>query len=188
MKIWKIALVMIAVLSIVSCEKADPFDDTDSGRNTLGFRLNGEKVEYYWQPVVPVAPVVYMESVWSRERNDTLEIFAKLEMPDALKVYGFGGTISIELPVSRLSPSAVLDNVAEIGLPYVAHQELDSLGVTHLYGQNLNISRSRVVIRSCIPDELVSGTFEFEGDAEYRDGTKRHCKISDGHFDVKWTR
>jgi len=35
---------------------------------------------------------------------------------------------------------------------------------------------------------VLSGIFEFDGDAHFMDGTDKHCKITEGHFDVEWHR
>jgi len=35
LKIWRIAIAMIAVFFLTSCDKDDPFEETDSGKNTL---------------------------------------------------------------------------------------------------------------------------------------------------------
>lgn len=183
MKIWRIAFTLFVAFSLVACEKADPFEETDSGKNTLGFMLNGKKVEYYWQPVMP--PAVYMDPVWAREySNDTLEIYASLESIAAL---GGHNSITINLPVKKLTNGAVLVNQADIILSYLAGSEPVE-DYTRLYYNSLDITTSRVSIRTCKPGEVLSGTFEFEGDAEFRDGTTQHCRITNGHFDVKWEK
>jgi hypothetical protein len=187
MKILRLATVLCSVFLFASCEKPDSFEDTDSGKNTLGFLLNGKKVEYSWQPFIPIAPIVYNESVSAREYGDTLEIFACLSFPDDFNDYDFCKVISINLPVSQLISGAVLENVADIQLPYYADRETDSDGVTHFDGRMVDVSSSRVNIRTCKPKDMISGTFEFDGDAEYADGTKRHCVVNNGHFDVKWS-
>ena len=180
-KIGKFAFAMLIVLCLASCEKADPFEETDWGKNTLGFMLNGKKVEYYWQPTLP--PAVYFESVWAKEySNDTLEIHASL---DPIEELGGNNSITINLPVRKLTNGAVLVNEADIILPYLAGSEQVE-DYTRLYYNSLDITTSRVGIRTCKPGEVLSGTFEFEGDAEFRDGTTKHCKITNGHFDVKW--
>lgn len=183
MKIWRIAFALFVAFSLVACEKADPFEETDSGKNTLGFMLNGKKVEYFWQPVMP--PAVYMDPVWAKEySNDTLEIYASL---DPIEELGENNSITINLPVKKLTNGAVLVNEADIILPYLAGSEQVE-DYTRLYYNSLNIATSRVGIRTCKPGEVLSGTFEFEGDAEFRDGTTKHCKITNGHFDVKWEK
>ena len=183
MKIWRIAFALICAFCLASCEKADPFEETDSGKNTLGFMLNGKKVEYFWQPVMP--PAVYMDPVWAKEySNDTLEIYASL---DPIEELGGNNSITINLPVKKLTNGAVLVNEADIILPYLAGSEQVE-DYTRLYYNSLNIATSRVGIRTCKPGEVLSGTFEFEGDAEFRDGTTKHCKITNGHFDVKWEK
>ena len=53
LKIWRIAIAMIAVFFLTFCDKDDPFEETDSGKNTLGFLLNGKKVEYAWEQILP---------------------------------------------------------------------------------------------------------------------------------------
>lgn len=183
MKIWRIAFALFVAFSLVACEKADPFEETDSGKNTLGFMLNGKKVEYFWQPVMP--PAVYMDPVWAKEySNDTFEIYASL---DPIEELGGNNSITINLPVKKLTNGAVLVNEADIILPYLAGSEQVE-DYTRLYYNSLNIATSRVGIRTCKPGEVLSGTFEFEGDAEFRDGTTKHCKITNGHFDVKWEK
>lgn len=80
MKIWRIAFAMLAVLSFASCDKDDPFVETDTGKNTLGFLLNGKKVEYAWEPILPFTDYGY--KVYAMEdytRNDTLIMYAVLE-------------------------------------------------------------------------------------------------------------
>jgi len=181
MKICKLALMVLTVCSLASCEKADPFKETDSGMNTLGFMLDGKKVEYYWQPTLP--PAVYMESVWAKEfNNDTLLIYAHLEPVEEL---GGDGFIVISLPVKILTQGAILENVADIQLPYLAGSEQEG-NITHHYREILDITASRVGIRTCKPGEVLSGVFGFEGDAHFMDGTTKHFTITDGHFDVKW--
>lgn len=172
---------ILATLSLISCEKSDPFIETDSGKNTLGFMLNGKKVEYYWQPVLP--PAVYIEPVSARELiNGTLEISANLEPMEEL---GNTSIIVINLPVNKLAQGAILKNVADIQLPYLAGSEkVDDY--TRLYYDDLKITSSRVGIRTCKPGEVLSGTFEFEGDATFMNGTTKHFKITKGNFDVKW--
>lgn len=183
MKIWRIAFALICAFCLASCEKADPFEETDSGKNTLGFMLNGKKVEYFWQPVMP--PAVYMDPVWAKEySNDTIEIYASL---DPIEELGGNNSITINLPVKKLTNGAVLVNEADIILPYLAGSEQVE-DYTRLYYNSLDIVTSRVGIRTCKPGEVLSGTFEFEGDAEFRDGTTKHCKITNGHFDVKWEK
>lgn len=181
MKILKIVFIMIAAVILTSCEKADPFEETDSGKNTLGFMLNGKKVEYQWTPVMP--PAVYTMPVWAREySNDTLEIFASLQSIEELRG---ANIITIALPVEKLKQGAILENVADIQLPYLAGSEqVDDY--TRLYYEHLDITTSCVRIRTCKPGEVLSGTFEFEGDATFMDSTTKHIKVTNGHFDVKW--
>ena len=118
MKIWRIAFAMLAVLSFASCDKDDPFVETDTGKNTLGFLLNGKKVEYAWEPILPFTDYGY--KVYAMEdytRNDTLIMYAVLEPIEELRGSNY---ISIKLPITKLSPGAVLENVANIELPYLA--------------------------------------------------------------------
>lgn len=183
MKLRRIILVaVVALLCLASCEKEDPFVPTDSAKNTLGFMLNGKKVEYLWQPPFYISDAD-PQHVKAREYNDTLEIYASLtggtDVLDGLE------HISIILPVSKLVSGAVLDNVAEIYVPYIAGREKED-NVTHLHGKCLDITTSRVGIRTCKRGEVISGTFECEGDAEFDDGTKKHYSITNGNFDVKW--
>ena len=176
-------LTMLAALSLASCDKDDPFEETDTGKNTLGFLLNGKKVEYAWEPILPF--VDYGYHVYAMEDymgNDTLYIYAALEPIEELRG---SNHISIKLPITKLSPGAVLENVADIELTYLAGSEKEG-EITHNYGQNLDITSSRVGIRTCIRGKVLSGTFEFEGDAHFMDGTDKHCKITEGHFDVEW--
>ena len=180
MKLWGIVIMMFAAFTLVSCDKADPFEDTDSGKNTLGFFLNGKKVEYFWAPRIP--PAVYVESVGAREYTDTLEIWASLEKNEELEKSEY---IAICLPLEQVRQGAVLDNVADIELPYLAGSELKEDSVTSLYYGLLDISSSRVTIRTYKQGELISGTFSFEGNAEFMDGSTKHCSITNGHFDVK---
>lgn len=183
--IYAITFVMLAVFSLTSCDKDDPFEETDTGKNTLGFLLNGKKVEYAWQQILPFTdygcPVYAMEDYMG---NDTLYINAVLESIEELRGSNY---ISIKLPITKLSPGAVLENVADIELPYLAGSEQEG-GITHNYSQNLDITSSCVGIRTCKRGEVLSGTFEFEGDAHFMDGTGKHCKITEGHFDVEWHR
>ena len=95
--------------------------------------------------------------------------------------------ISIKLPITKLSAGAVLENVADIELPYLAGSEQEG-EFTRNYRQNLDIISSRVGIRTCKRGEVLSGIFEFDGDAHFMDGTDKHCKITEGHFDVEWHR
>ena len=183
--IYAIAFAMLAVLSFASCDKDDPFVETDTGKNTLGFLLNGKKVEYAWEPILPFTDYGY--KVYAMEdytRNDTLIMYAVLEPIEELRGSNF---ISIKMPITKLSPGAVLENVANIELPYLAGSEQDG-EITHNYTQNLDITSSRVGIRTCKRGEVLSGTFEFEGDAHFMDGTDVHCKITEGNFDVEWHR
>lgn len=183
MKLWRITFALLAAFSLASCDKDDPFVETDSGKNIFGFLLNGKKVEYAWQPILPFTD--YSEPVQALEYgNDTLRIYARLESIEELMG---AEVITIDMPISKLTAGAVLDNVADIGLTYHAGAVQEG-NVTHYHNRNLDIIKSRVSIRSCKPGEVLSGTFEFEGDAEFLDGTTRHCIITDGHFDVKWKR
>ena len=185
MKIWRIAFAMLAVLSFASCDKDDPFVETDTGKNTLGFLLNGKKVEYAWEPILPFTDYGY--KVYAMEdytRNDTLIMYAVLEPIEELRGSNY---ISIKLPITKLSPGAVLENVANIELPYLAGAEQEG-EITHNYTQNLDITSSRVGIRTCKRGEVLSGIFEFEGDAHFMDGRDVHCKITEGNFDVEWHR
>ena len=185
MKIWRIMFITLAAFSLASCDKDDPFVETDTGKNTLGFLLNGKKVEYAWEPILPF--VDYGYKVYAMEDymgNDTLYINAVLEPIEELRGSNY---ISIKLPITKLSPGAVLENVADIELPYLAGSEQKG-EITHKYRQNLAITSSRVGIRTCKRGEVLSGTFEFEGDAHFMDGTDKHCKITEGHFDVEWHR
>jgi len=65
MKLWRITFALLAAFSLVSCDKDDPFVETDSGKNTFGFLLNGKKVEYAWQPILPF--IDYSEPVQALE-------------------------------------------------------------------------------------------------------------------------
>ena len=79
MKIWRIMFITLAAFSLASCDKDDPFVETDTGKNTLGFLLNGKKVEYAWEPILPF--VDYGYKVYAMEDymgNDTLYINAVL--------------------------------------------------------------------------------------------------------------
>ena len=117
-------------------------------------------------------------------RNDTLLINAVLEPIEELRGSNY---ISIKLPITKLSAGAVLENVADIELPYLAGSEQEG-EFTRNYRQNLDIISSRVGIRTCKRGEVLSGIFEFDGDAHFMDGTDKHCKITEGHFDVEWHR
>ena len=185
LKIWRIAIAMIAVFFLTSCDKDDPFEETDSGKNTLGFLLNGKKVEYAWEQILPFTDYGY--KVYAAEdytRNDTLLINAVLEPIEELRGSNY---ISIKLPITKLSAGAVLENVADIELPYLAGSEQEG-EFTRNYRQNLDIISSRVGIRTCKRGEVLSDIFEFDGDAHFMDGTDKHCKITEGHFDVEWHR
>ena len=175
--------VMLAAFSLASCDKDDPFEETDSGKNTLGFLLNGKKVEYAWQPIFPFTD--YELSVSAQElRNDTLHIYARLEPIEDLRG---ASIISINLPIKKLSTGAILENEADIELVYLAGSKQEG-EITYMYSNSLDITASRVGIRTCKRGKVLSGNFEFEGDAHFMDGTDKHCKITDGHFDVKWQK
>ena len=177
-KLWRFAIMIFATFALVSCDKPDPFEDTDYGRNTLGFFLNGEKVEYSWTPRIP--PAVYFKSVEAIEYTDTLEIWASLEKNRDRVEH-----IAIFLPLDQVRPGAVLDNVADIELTYLAGSEPIEDSVTRRYYGCLDIGSSRVTIRTYKQGELISGSFSFEGDAEFMAGSTRHWSITNGHFDVE---
>ena len=186
MKLWRLAFAMLAAFSVASCDKDDPFVDTDSGKNTLGFLLNGKKVEYVWYaPILPPAvSLPTSQGAHAIEHADTLEIYSKLT--GAVEVLDGLEQISLCLPLNQVSQGAVLNNTADIVLPFLTGKEIDSDGWTHMFWGHLKVTSSRVSIRTCKRGELISGTFECEGDAEFPDGTSKHCKITNGHFDVDW--
>ena len=176
----RLIALLLVVITLSACDKADPFEDTNSGRNTLGFYLNGKKVEYFWQPTLfPAVDYVYA----NENSKDTLEVYAKLETIEEL---GDNCHIYCRLPLKRLMTGAVLENVADIELTYLAGIEGTENNGTILHYRYLDITSSCFRIRAYQPREVLSGTFEFDGIAEFMDDTSLGCKITDGHFDVRW--
>ncbi len=179
MRLIRFFMAFCVILSFAACEKSDPFTETDAGNNTLGFLLDGKKVEYKWVKYAALSPE-YLPSVMSQKwGEDSLRVWAFLDGAEGCKY------IEMRMPLHKLKNGARLNNEAKVELTYEAGSyEEDGKTIQDL--RVLEASSSSIYIRTCLKNKVLSGTFSFEGDAIYMNGDTRHHRIANGMFDVEW--
>ena len=172
------------ILLAGSCEKIDPFVETNEGKNVLGFYLDGEKVSYETSGGFP-SEYPYTHCVYTRKIGaDSLEISALLDN------YCFS-EITIKIPVQDISTERDIAD-PDITLKYLYRkypiapdQFIDGGGrmeqsCTELVGGKISFRKW---------DEsagILSGNFNFVCDAPQYDGSVRRVSVTDGNFDVKF--
>lgn len=159
---------------IISCKKTDPLPaETQDGRGTLAFRVDGE--------------------IWKPRTNDFLSSSTSARYLKDLKTLYIGGgndrtKTGISIGLSQFDGSLgtyVLDSYCS-SLPRsnarCGNFSYDLyLGTGHDYWTNSQ-SRGKITITKC-SDFIVSGTFEFEAQHPQ---TKKTLKITEGRFDLHY--
>lgn len=181
-RIMKQLLLFISmILLTISCEKIDPFVETDEGKNVLGFYLDGKKVSYQTRGGFP-SP--YEHCVYTRHFNtDSLEIIALLDNY-------YYNEISIKIAISEISTTHEITD-PEITLTYI--YRVTPLPPNEYTEGGSRIERAYTLFKSGElsfrkwdqQEGILSGNFRFDCEAPQYDGSVKSVSVSGGNFDVK---
>ena len=178
---------LLCILSIIflaaSCEKADPFTETDEGKNVLGFYLNGEKVSYTTSGGFP-SEYPYKHCVYTKRINsDSLEVSALLDN-------SYYDEITIKIAVADISTEQdIID--PDITLRYlyrkypIAPDDFVDGGHRIEYSYTDFVSGKLSFRKWDQTTGILSGNFEFECNAPQFDDSVRRISVTGGNFDVQ---
>ena len=171
------------ILLTISCEKIDPFVETDEGNNVLGFYLNGEKVTYATSGGFP-SEYPYQHCVYTQTINaDSLEISALLDNY-------YYDAISIKIAFQDISTEHCITD-PDITLRYFYRKTplppdyyTDGGGSIE---RSVTVSESgRISFRKWDQEAgILSGNFNFDCSAPQFDGSIKHISVTKGNFDVR---
>ena len=166
----------------VSCEKIDPFIETDEGKNVLGFYLDGEKVSYVTSGGFP-SEYTYKHCVYTRQVNaDSLEISALLDN------YYFD-EITIKIAIADISTEQDI-TVPDITLRYLYRKyplppDKFTDGGGHIERSYTDFVSGNLSFRKWDRTAgILSGNFNFDCDATQFDGSIKRISVTKGNFDV----
>ena len=185
--LYKIGKRLFHILSVIliaaSCEKMDPFEETDKGNNVLGFFLDGEKVSYTTSGGFP-SSYPYEHCVYTRQINaDSLEIYAQLNSSS------FPG-ITIKIAIAQISTEHGITN-PNIALEYLYKKTplppcLYSEVGTHYEYLYTELVCGNLSFRTWNQAEgILSGNFNFDCDMLEYNGSVKRISVTKGNFDVK---
>lgn len=180
--LFLISLILVAV----SCNSPiDPFEETDEGKNVLGFYLNGEKIRYATMGGFP-SEYPYEHCVYAKQLNttpDSLEISAKL----ANNYYQY---ISIKIALSDIRTDKVIKD-PDITLTYfykklpLPPSEYSEGGVS-VYLSDTDFVSGNLSFRKWDQQVgILSGNFSFDCTATQHDGSVKRISVTKGTFDVR---
>ena len=179
----QLLLFISMILLTISCEKIDPFVETDEGNNVLGFYLDGKRVSYQTSGGFP-SEYPYTHCVYTNHFNaDSLEIIALLDNY-------YYNEISIKFAISEISTTHEITD-PDITLTYL--YRIIPLPPDKYTEGGWSVERAFTIIKS---GELsfrkwdqeagiLSGNFKFDCEAPQHDGSVKSVSVSGGNFDVK---
>lgn len=183
-RIMKQLLLFISmILLTISCEKIDPFVETDEGKNVLGFYLDGKKVSYQTSGGFP-SEYPYEHCVYTNHFNtDSLEIIALLDNY-------YYNEISIKIAISEISTTHEITD-PDITLTYI--YRVTPLPPDEYSEGGGRIERAYTMFKSGALSfrkwdqqaGILSGNFRFDCEAPQYDGSVKSVSVSGGNFDVK---
>ena len=178
---------LLYIVSIIflasSCEKIDPFIETDEGKNVLGFYLDGVKVSYETSGGFP-SEYPYEHCVYARWINsDSLEVSALLDNY-------YYDKITIKIAVADISTQQDITD-PDITLRYLYRKYpiapddfIDGGGRTE-YSYTNPVSGKLRFRKWEQSTGILSGNFNFECDAPQYNGSVKRVSVTNGNFDVQ---
>ena len=172
------------ILLAISCEKIDPFIETDEGKNVLGFYLNGEKVTYATTGGFP-SEYPYRHCVYTRQLNtnpDSLEIRALLDN-------SYYQEITIKIACSDISTDNDITD-PDITIKYFYKKtplppSYYTEGGGRIYSSYTDFVSGNISFRKWDQTSgILSGNFSFDCDETRYDGSVKRISVTRGNFDV----
>lgn len=167
-----------------SCQKIDPFVETDEGADVLGFYLDGTKVTYETSGGFP-SEYPYEHCVYARQINaDSLEISASLDNY-------YYNHICFKIAFADISTERKLKD-SDIRLTYLYRktptapdENID--GGAHFEWAETELTSSEISFRTWDQEhKILSANFSFKCRAPQFDGSVRSLTITKGNFDVTY--
>ena len=178
----QLLLFISMILLTISCEKIDPFAETDQGENVLGFYLDGKKVTYTTSGGFP-SEYPYRHCVYTERIDaDSLEISANLDNHD----YPW---ITIKIATADISTKHGISD-PDITLTYIYRKtplppDTYSEGGAHFEYADTELVRGEMSFRKWNRTAgILSGNFSFDCDAPQCDGSVKHISVTNGTFSV----
>ena len=176
---------LILILIALSCQKIDPFTETDKGENVLGFYLDGNEMSYQTSGGLftgkPLKHCVYVKQFSSDP--DSLEISANLNAD-------YYYDISIKFAISDISTEHSITNL-NATLSYLYKllplpPSSSSEGGSYPIIAYTDFERGEMSFRKWDQKAgILSGNFNFDCLALQYDGSVKRISVTKGNFDVK---
>lgn len=177
-------LIFMSCIFAASCQKIDPFVETDEGANVLGFYLDGTKVTYETSGGFP-SEYPYEHCVYARQINaDSLEINAILDNYYYNQIY-FKIAFADISTERKLVDSDITLVYLYRKTPKAPDEHID--GGAHFEWATTELTASEISFRKWDPEyRILSANFSFRCKAPQFDGSVRNLNITKGNFDVRY--